>query len=197
MADEESRTVFVRKIDGENGYEAEVSPQVTKADELVVLREFLAKNMAFMMRKAGEKFEDDESKDDNGSSSSMSVAGLSRRGAGVGLGGASTSSPRFSVNEYVMVKRRPRGNEWYSAKIFKINDDNTYDVRFSDNVVQRSIDIDRIVECPFDLERTIAAYSRDDTTGKFTLLPTKGGSSNAKKSRKSYRKKRRKSYKRK
>ena len=96
-----------------------------------------------------------------------------------------------------MVVRSKR--KWYPARIVSLPTifDNKYEIEFDVGGVTSYVSVNNIARMPTNLPKSDDGYTLNDSTGEFTAKTTRGGSSTAKKSRKSYRKKRRKSYKRK
>ena len=108
-----------------------------------------------------------------------------------------TASGRFTVHEKVMVNTDVNDNIWHPATIRFVYAADRYDVQYDGIFGTKVFMGHQIRRNSWNLDSNKYGYRLDESTGEFTAKTTRGGSSNAKKSRKSYRKKQRKSYKRK
>ena len=198
IIEEEPRMVFVTENE-DGGYSARVSPAVTKKEDLDNLVKFFSKYSGDMMDAARRKFEGEGEED---GTSSLDAAG------GIKSFGQSKSSGEpldkrigslvggFSIDDRVLVKDN---DVWYPAKLTSNlleGEDNMYQIMYDDDDKHHYIKSGNdIAKMPDHLPGSENGYTKD-SSGKF-IPRTSGGSSNAKKSRKSYRKKQRKSYRRK
>ena len=195
----ESKLVYVTpRVDGT--YSAEVSPDIGIAGGEEQFMQIVNQWRDAMIEYAGRKGDDTLVEEFDSPSAAGGIKNFAHRdemSSSVLQGIKLASMGEFHKDDRVLVKEN--GGVWYTAIIVSLPTSfyNEYEIQFDDGPdAIHKVSSDRIAKMPKDLPSSDNGYRLDESAGKFVAITT-GGSSNAKKSRKSYRKKRRKSYKRK